>query len=185
MNRSVLMQIHMLVAAFILPAAILYPLTGALYTWGIKGGYESSRHSIKLQQPLVKDKQVLQAMVEKQLTDKEIEFPSGKAKIKSAGHSFMLEWTGANIDVQLQPTAEPLIAELVVKHTTLYRRFVQLHKAKGGLAFKVYAAIFAVALSILLLSGFIMALKMPKFRLPVLISLSSGIVVFMAMVFSS
>ncbi len=185
MNRSVLMQVHMLIAAFILPAAILYPLTGALYSWGIKGGYETSRYSIKLQQALVKDKQALLAMVEQQLADKEIEFPSGKAKIKSAGQSFMLEWTGSSLDVQLHPTAAPLKAELVVKRTTFYRRFVQLHKAKGGQAFKVYAAIFAIALAIILLSGFIMALKIPKFRLPVLFSLSSGIAVFLAMLFSS
>ncbi len=175
----------MLLAAFILPAAILYPLTGALYTWGVKGGYETTKYSINLQQALPKDKEKLQALVSKELTNKELEFPSGKAKIKTAGNSFMLEWTGSNLDVIIQPSAEPLIAQLIIKRTTLYRHLVQLHKAKGGLAFKVYAAIFACALSLLLITGFIMALKMPKFRLPVLLSLSSGLVVFIAMLYSS
>jgi len=185
MNRAVLMKIHMLVAAFMLPVAIMYPLTGALYTWGVKGSYETTQYPIKLEQPLSKNKEVMVELVTRELTQREIALPSGKAKIKAIGNSFQLEWTGSNRDVILGPGSDQLIAKLNVKETTLYRRIVQLHKAKGGIGFKVYAAAFATALLTLLITGFIMALQMPKFRMPVLLSMSTGIVMFIAMVMSS
>ena len=65
----------------------------------------------------------------------------------------MLEWTGSSKDVILEPTDKKLIAKLTVKHTTWYRHLVQLHKAKGGNPFKVYAAILAISLALLLASG--------------------------------
>jgi len=116
---------------------------------------------------------------------KEILLPSGKPKIKTAGNSFYLEWTGAGLDVILEPGVDQLIAELNVKRSTDYRRLVQLHKAKGGIEFKVYAAVFATALVTLLLTGCLMALQMSKFRLPFFLSMSTGIAVFIAMVMSS
>lgn len=181
MNRALLMKIHMLLAAFMLPVAIMYPVTGALYTWGIKGNYETNKFQIALKQPLTKDKELLQAIVIHQLTQKDIALPSGKAKIKTAGNSFLFEWTGANRDVILEPGSKQLIAQLKIKDTSNYRRLVQLHKAKGGIGFKVYAAIFATALLALLITGFLMAIQMPKFRIPVLLSMSLGTVMFIAL----
>ncbi len=185
MNRPLLMKIHMLLAAFMLPVAIMFPVTGALYTWGIKGGYESTSYQLQLEQPLTKNKEKLVELATQALMQREIPLPSGKYKIKTMGNSFQLEWTGANLDVILEPGPEQMLAELKVKQTTRYRRLVQLHKAKGGIEFKVYAAVFATALLTLLLTGLLMALQMPKFRLPVLVSMSIGIAVFIAMVMSS
>jgi len=185
MNRAILMKVHMLLAAFMLPVAIMYPLTGALYTWGVKGGYETNNYQLILKQPLSKDKEKLQAVVIKQLTQKDIALPSGKAKIKTAGNSFLLEWTGANRDVILEPGADQLVAHLKVKDTSIYRRLVQLHKAKGGIGFKVYAAVFATALLALLITGFLMAIQMPKFRKPVLLSMSAGVLVFIALLMTA
>ena len=185
MNRQLLMKIHMLLAAFMLPVAIMYPVTGALYTWGIKGDYETTSYQLKLEQPLIKDKEKLVELATQKLLLKEIPLPSGKSKIKTIGNSFQLEWTGANLDVILEPGPKPLLAELKVKQTTSYRQLVQLHKAKGGILFKVYAAVFATALLTLLLTGLLMALQIPKFRLPVLLSLCSGIAMFIAMIMSS
>lgn len=185
MNRQLLMKIHMLLAAFMLPVAIMYPVTGALYTWGIKGDYETTSYQLKLEQPLMKNKEKLVELARRELLLKEIPLPSGKSKIKTIGHSFQLEWTGSNLDIILEPGPEKLLAVLKVKQTSSYRHLVQLHKAKGGILFKVYAAVFATALLTLLLTGLLMALQIAKFRLPVLLSLCSGIAMFMAMIFSS
>ena len=185
MNRCMLMKIHMLLAAFILPAAIMYPVTGALYTWEIKGSYETITYPLKLDQPLLQKKEKLVELVTQTLMVKEIPLPSGKPKIKTAGNSFYLEWTGADLDVILEPGPDQLLAQLKVKETTNYRKLVQLHKAKGGIEFKVYAAVFATALLTLLLTGCLMALQTPKFRLQFLLSMSTGIAVFIAMLMSS
>ena len=179
------MKIHMLLAAFILPVAIMYPVTGALYTWGIKGSYDTTIYPLKLDHPLLQNKEKLVELVTQKLMLKEIPLPSGEPKIKTSGNSFYLEWTGADLDVILEPGSEQLSAELKVKETTNYRRLVQLHKAKGGIEFKIYAAVFATALLTLLLTGCLMALQIPKFRLPFFLSMSTGIAVFIAMVMSS
>ena len=64
----------------------------------------------------------------------------------------------------LEPTDNPLLATLSIKETTWYRNLVQLHKAKGGQLFKVYAAALAIGLFVILLSGFLMAWQVPKLR---------------------
>jgi len=184
-SRSTLMQFHALLAAFILPVAIMFFVTGALYTWGIKGGYDTTTHVLHLNEPVQAELTELVALANSELKKLDVEPPSGQAKIKKIGSSFKLEWTGANMDIVLEPTSEPLIAELQIKNTSLHRHFVQLHKAKGGAPFKVYAAAFATALLLLLISGFIMAWQMPKLRKLTLASAVLGIVVFIAMVASS
>jgi len=62
---------------------------------------------------------------------------------------------------------------------------VQLHKAKGGQLFKVYAAILAVSLFTILLSGFLMAWGVPKYRKMALTAALVGTGLFIAMVSAS
>jgi len=181
-NRPTLMKVHVLLAAFILPVAIMFVVTGALYTWGIKGNYDTTTHELHLKKPVQGELAELVALAKKELKKQDIEAPSGKAKIKKIGTSFRLEWTGSNMDIILEPTSQPLVAKLEIKHTRWHRQFVQLHKAKGGTPFKVYAAVFAGALLLLLLSGFIMAWQLPKLRKLTLFSASFGIAMFIAMV---
>lgn len=184
-NRSTLMKAHAVLAAFILPVAIMFFVTGAFYTWGIKGSYDTTTHELHLQRPIQDDLTSLVAITKNELKKQNISTPSGQAKIKTIGASFRLEWTGSDIDIILEPTSQPLIAKLEIKNTSWYRQFVQLHKAKGGVPFKVYAAAFAIALLLLLITGFIMAWQTPKLRKLTLTSASLGIVVFFTMVLSS
>jgi len=184
-NRQTLIKIHMLLAAFIFPVALMFLVTGGLYTWGIKGSYVSQSYEMQLDTPLTDDQAMLVELTETELQRLSIALPSGKAKVKKIGPSFQLEWTGAARDVVLEPTANPLVAALTVKETTWYRNFVQLHKAKGAQQFKVYAAILAVSLFTILLSGFLMALGVPKYRKMALAAALAGIGLFIAMVSTS
>ena len=52
MNRLQLMKIHSLLAAFIFPVAIMFMVTGSLYTWGIKGSYFVETFDIPLEQAI-------------------------------------------------------------------------------------------------------------------------------------
>jgi len=185
LNRSTLMKAHALLAAFILPVAIMFFVTGALYTWGIKGDYDTTIHELHLKKPIQGELRELIELAKNELKRQDIETPSGQAKIKKIGSSFKLEWTGSNMDIIIEPTSQPLIAKLEIKNTSWHRQFVQLHKAKGGTPFKVYAAAFATALLLLLITGFIMAWQMPKLRKLTLASALLGIAVFVTMVISS
>lgn len=185
LNRSTLMKAHALLAAFILPVAIMFFITGALYTWGIKGNYNTTAYELNLKKPIQGELAELVALATKELQKQNIDPPSGQPKIKKIGNSFKLEWTGSQMDIIVEPTSQPLIAMLQIKNTSWHRQFVQLHKAKGGTPFKVYAVAFAVALLLLLISGFVMAWQMPKLRKLTLASAIFGIVVFVVMVVAS
>jgi len=177
-NRASLIKVHLLLATFIFPAALMFIVTGAFYTWEIKGSYNSEVYMLPLQTPLTDEQLILVEIVTRELEQRSIEHPSGKAKVKKNGTSFQLEWTGSKRDVVLEPTPDELLAKLTIKETTWYRNFVQLHKAKGGQLFKVYAAIMALSLFTILLSGFIMAWQIPKYRTMAITFSAAGIAVF-------
>ena len=102
--------------------------------------------------------------------------------MKKGGTSFKAEWTGSRRDVTLEPTDAELTAKLTVKNTTLYRNLVQLHKAKGGQLFKIYAALLAISLFTILSTGFILAFQVPKYRSPAIFAAILGVALFLAMV---
>jgi hypothetical protein len=81
LNRSALMKAHALLAAFILPVAIMFFVTGALYTWGIKGDYNTTAYELDLKKPIQGDLAELVALATKELKKQNIEPPSGQAKI--------------------------------------------------------------------------------------------------------
>ena len=88
LNRVFLIKAHMIVAAFILPVALMFFATGALYTWGVKGGYSSDTYILQLQQPMQQNKEWLTEKVINELALRSIVLPSGQAKVKTAGNSF-------------------------------------------------------------------------------------------------
>ncbi len=184
-KKAVFIKVHTLLAVFILPVVIMFFVTGVLYTWGVKGEYNITVYELQLEKPIKGQLVELVNLAEKELNIRNLTVPTGKAVVKTIGNSFKLEWSGATMDVIIQPTLQPLIAQLEIKNTSWYRQFVQLHKAKGGTFFKVYATVFTIALLLILITGFIMAWKMPKLRKLTLISLVSGIVTFVVMVIYS
>ena len=185
MTRLQLMKAHALLAAFIFPVAVMFITTGALYTWGVKGSYVKDVYEVNLTQVLQPNIVELKNLAEIELDNIDLSIPSGTAKIKTIGGAFFLEWTGASKDVILEPTNNELTAKLTVKNTTWYRHFVQLHKAKGGVLFKIYALVFALSIVLLLISGLIMAWQTPKLKRFTLTMFLMGLGSFIFMVLLS
>lgn len=189
MTRLQLMKVHALLAAFIFPVALMFMITGSLYTWGIKGNYFVESYEVQVNAPLRPDLNSLIVLAESELAKRGLSRPSGSAKIKTIENAFMLEWTGSTKDITLAPSiklaeSKPM-ATLTVKNTTWYRNLVQLHKAKGGIVFKIYAVVFAISMTLLLLSGFIMAWQTPKLKKVTLITFFAGIGSFLVIVWLS
>lgn len=185
MTRAQIMKAHALLAAFIFPVACMFIITGALYTWGIKGSYIDEVYEIHTSKSIQPELSELIVLAESELKKLDLTIPSGKAKIKKFGNHFMLEWTGSSKDLLLEPTEKQLVAKLTIKHTSWYRNFVQLHKAKGGTAFKVYAVILAVYIALLLISGFVMAWQTPKLKRLTFITFFIGLGSFFGFVWLS
>jgi hypothetical protein len=185
MNRMNLMKFHVLLAAFILPVATMFMVTGALYTWDIKGSYKDDVYEIQLSKPVQSNVNELTTLAQLELEKLATGYPEGAPRLKVYGNHFLLEWTGSSKDVILEPTDNELIAKLTVKNTGWYRNLVQLHKAKGGVAFKIYAVVFAIAIIALLVSGFLIAWQIPKLKNLALIASLVGLCSFMIFVYLS
>ena len=183
-NRLFLMQIHLVLASFIFSVALMFFITGSLLTWGIKGSYDTQVYPIKSTTPLPEDSAALTDLVKNELEKLNIPLPTGRLKIDNEDGLMELDWRGSALNVALQQTSQTE-AELIVKKADWFQRFEQLHKANGSVAFKVYAVILAVSLLMLLITGFIMALQLPKYRKLTYLSLTTGIAVFILMVLSS
>lgn len=176
--HRLLIRWHMLTAAFLFPAILLFLITGALYTWGAKGDYVTTDHVVTLSAPLSDDVPAMQAIVVKELAARDIVPPTGGASVKPVGGSFQLDWTGSRRDVTLEPGESATSAKLIVKETSWHRFFVQLHKAKGGTPFKIYAVVLALGLFFLVASGLIVALKVPNMRRGAIVGSAVGLAAF-------
>lgn len=162
--RRTLTTLHLALAAFFFPVALMFAVTGGLYTLEIKSGYDETRRPLPVDEPLKPELGPLVVLVEQELQAAGIAPPSGGASVKKAGTSFELEWTGVARDVVLRPTADPLKAELVIKDTKPWRHLVQLHKAKGSDIAKAISVAWAIGLVAILGSGMVMAWTAPPFR---------------------
>ncbi len=183
--RRNLIVLHTVLAAFFLPMGLLYSITGGLYGLGIKGDYITTEHQLTLAEPLTADLAPLVTLVTAELQTRDLALPTGGAGVKKGGTSFYFEWTGSARDVQLHPTEDPLVATLKVKDVTPHRYFVQLHKAKGGEAFKWFAAVWMVGLVLLFVTGGIMAFAAKPFRKLAIVSGVAGFAVYFVMAFLS
>lgn len=178
--RRTLTTLHLTLAAFFFPIALMFAFTGGLYTLGIKGGFNETSQTIALEAPLKAELAALVALAERELLGSGSPLPSGGASVKKAGTSFELEWTGVDRDVVLRPTADPLRAELIIKDTNAWRHFVQLHKAKGSDVAKGVSVAWAVALVTILGSGLAMAWTAPAYRQLAVRASSAGVVAVIA-----
>lgn len=178
--RKKITAIHAALAAFFLPAGLMYAITGGLYTWNITGKYNSSEELLSLSQPLTGELSQLAAIAEAELAKRGMAAPSGEARLRKGGTSYYFEWTGARHDIQIHPTTDPLQAKIKLQEAGPHRFFVQLHKAKGGDLFKVFAAVWAVALVALFISGGVLAFLIAPYRRVATISATLGLLTFAA-----
>ncbi len=176
--RRVLTTVHILLACFFLPIALMFAATGGLYTLAIKGGYDERTLPVSVTEPHGTDlAQWLQTATSALETAGEAP-PSGNASLKKAGTSMELEWTGVARDVVLRPTADTLHMELVIKDNTTWRHLVQLHKAKGSDVARAISVAWAIALVLLVVTGAWMALTVPKYRRLALPASAAGVLSF-------
>jgi hypothetical protein len=175
----------MVLASFIFPVALMFFVTGALYTFGIKGTYSTEVYSIPQTTPLPSDMDALKDVVIQELQKKQLPIPTGYSSIKNSNGLMEFDWRGVAVTINFQQQANQNNANLTVKKANWYQMLIQLHKANGTFAFKIYAAILAISLIILLITGLIMALQLPKYRNLTYISLTTGVLAFVLMVMGS
>ncbi len=183
MNRVFLTKLHLIAAAFMFPAVLMFLVTGGLYTWGNKGEWHESTAEVALPQPFAQmDEAQLRAVASDTLSQRDIAAPSGKSSLSGEGAEASFSWGGARSEIALSQTAEPTVAEAQIKEASLHRWLVQLHKAKGSTVFKVYATLLAAVLFLLVVSGVVMGLQVRALRRLTVVSSLVGVVAFVGFV---
>lgn len=180
-NRQQFVLLHVLLAGFFLPAAVMFSITGGLYTFGIKGDYQTSQYDFELSSSETPSIEELTTRAKDVSISLKTQVPSGEPTLKKVGTSWIFEWTGSSFDLTIEPTNTINKAKLTIKETTLHRYFVQLHKAKGGKLFKIMAGSLAVAFLLLFLSGILMAFSNPKLKPKLYLSAALGLIAFIAL----
>ena len=179
MNRAFLTKLHLVAAAFMFPAILMFLVTGALYTWGNKGNWNEIDTTVQLAQPYGElDETALRGVALEALESNGLPEPSGSPSFSGEGADSSLSWTGARSEAAVTSTDDPMVAQVEMKGASLHRLFVQLHKAKGSTAFKLYATALAIVLFLLVLSGVIMGLQVKALRKLTLTTSAVGLVAF-------
>lgn len=179
MNRVFLTKLHLIAAAFMFPAVLMFLVTGGLYTWGNKGEWIETSVSVPLDAPYASQSQGgLVSLAVQELLARDIAIPSGSENLKGVGADQSLNWGGARSEVSISGTDDPMVAQIDIRQATLHRWLVQLHKAKGSDVFKLYATALALVLFLLVLSGIIMGLQVKALRRMTIISSLAGAVAF-------
>ncbi|APE28463.1 PepSY domain-containing protein [Aurantiacibacter gangjinensis] len=183
MNRAFLTKLHLVAAAFMFPAVLMFLVTGALYTWGNKGAWYESSQTVALDRAFAElDEAGLRDAALSALAVEDLPEPSGAISVSGEGAEQSLSWVGARSEASVSAGAEPATAEVAVKEASVHRWLVQLHKAKGSVWFKVYATLLAVVLFMLVVSGVIMGMQVKALRRMTVVSSLAGAVAFVGFV---
>jgi hypothetical protein len=183
MNRKFLMVSHTIIAAFIMPITLMFLITGSLYTWGIKGETIQATYTFTIDEASAPktDAELLSTLINHLVTNK-MPIPSGEPSFRPGKTRSSISWSGSNAEISFS-VSENLEAKLDLRESTFYRRFVQLHKGKGGEGFKYYAMVLASGLLLLLFSGYGMALQLKQYRKLAIYTTIFGFAFFVLMVF--
>ena len=182
MNRTFLTKLHLVTAAFMFPAVLMFLITGALYTWGNKGEWYEDTAVVDLGAPLSSlDEGEMTELATGVLEERGLPLPSGALSVET-GAEPSLSWNGARSEIAFAPADSAAETEVTIREASFHRWLVQLHKAKGSTAFKVYASALAAVLALLVFSGVVMGLQVKALRTLTIKSSLAGLAAFIGFV---
>ena len=177
--RMLVIKIHAILACFFIPMATLYFISGALYSSGIKGHIDKQVYSLELESPFVPDLAQLSALARTALDQRDLPPPGGDPLITQKKGSYQYRWGDLKRLVVIQPTANPLQAELIYRKRSPLVQVMRVHRAEAGSLIRVLSVSMAVALITVLASGVFLAVGIPKLRRTALVALAAGLLVLL------
>ena len=181
-TRTILTRIHILVASFFLPVAIIFSFTGGMKLAGFKddGGI---KHTFKVQldssEPLaIKD---MWDFANKHLVENDFDPVESHALEARDKKSFVWPFGGKRF-IRFRPDYESQTGTFNVAIYSVFTRYMSAHKGQAGKYFDYISIGWSVGILILIFTGVYMAISSPELRKWTLISISLGVVsVFVAL----
>jgi len=179
-QRMLIIQLHAVLACFFMPMALLYFISGALYSFDIKGDVDKQVYTVALNRPFAPDLAQLSESVTKELDQHQLSPPTGNPVIRKKRGSYEYHWGDLKRTVVVQPTEDPLKVQLTYRQRSPLTQLMRVHRAEAGSLIKTFSLSMVVALIFILGSGVFLAIGMPKLRRTALLSLGAGFVLILA-----
>jgi hypothetical protein len=179
-QRMLIIKIHAILACFFMPVALLYFISGALYSFDIKGNVDKQVFTVALDRPFTPDLAQLSGYIKTTLKQRELSLPSGNPSITRKKGSYEYRWGDLKRLVVAQPTDNPLKLELVYRQRSPLTQLMRVHRAEAGSIIRIYSLSMVVSLILILSSGVFLAVGMPKLRQTALLALGAGSIVILS-----
>lgn len=180
-SRQYIMRAHLLLAGFILPIAILYFVSGALYTIDIKGSVKRQTFKLQLETPFTPNLDYLVQVTQQALKERQIEQPEGDPVLKKKRSGYELRWGDMTTVITLRPSNNVHTATLTVRQRSLLTQVMRIHRAEAGILFKVLAVVMVCGLIAMFATGVQMARHIPALRRPLVIAVTAGLLTFITL----
>jgi hypothetical protein len=180
MPRLLIIKLHAIMACFFLPMALLYFISGALYSLDIKGSVDKQVYRLALDRPFAPDLAQLSDTVTAALEQHSLPLPGGHPSLARKKDSYEFRWGDVRRLVVVQSTDDPLHLELVYRQRSPLTQIMRIHRAEAGSLIRLLAVSMAAALVLVLASGVFLALGMPRLRRTALLALGTGCIVVLS-----
>ena len=174
--RKILIQIHLILAAFAAPAFILVATSGGLYLIGVKGELLSTEISLPVDALLDFSSPTLDADVRGLLAEVGVQHEF--EYLKDRGSLIQTRPTSRSY---LEFTLDDGVLSLSRKDPSLQSSMIELHKGHGPLAFKTYQKGVAISLLLVVLSGLWMGLTSRALRTRTTVVSVAGLILFLVL----
>ncbi|MDA3945869.1 MAG: hypothetical protein PF439_04215 [Helicobacteraceae bacterium] len=181
-SRFKIVQLHMLLSSFVLPAVLLFIVSGALYTLGVKGSVAKQTFTVALEKPFAPNLELLTGVVEKTLVDKALVLPDGDPSLKKSKGGYKFRWDDLRYSVTVVAKKGSRSVDLTYRERSVLTQVMRIHRAEAGTRFKFVSIMAVAGLLLVFASGLYMAYTVPKFRKPSLIATGLGILILLAVV---
>jgi hypothetical protein len=179
--RMLIMKIHAILACFFMPLAILYFISGALYSFDIKGHVDKQVYTLALDRPFAPDLAQLSELAKTALDQRKLSLPTGSPAIKEKKGSYEYRWGDLKRQVVIHPTGNPLQVKLTYRQRSPLTQVMRVHRAEAGSLVRTYSLTMVVSLITILVTGVFLAVGTPKLRRTALVALGAGCLVVLTL----
>lgn len=177
-KRSKIIRWHMLLASFLLPLALIYFISGALYTLDIKGGIQKETFSLQLEKPFKPDLEILTLELTQALNKKKLFIPDADPILKKQKSHYQLTWSDLKYSVTAVATEQSKVLEIIYRQRSFLTQLMRIHRGDAGSVFKVLSLILVIGLILIFASGAYLALTVSQYKRSSLAAMFLGLVTF-------
>lgn len=149
--KKIFRKIHLYMALFTIPVGIMIGLTGALYVLGADQDTGAETKTYTVNQIIPKGEEI--SFLEKWTKENNVKMPKANVSLDKAKVNRTVGSAGYLITLKEKDG----ITEIVTLDRSILGDMIMLHKAKGGLLFKIMMVLYGIVLITFYISGLIIA----------------------------